>query len=345
MNRQQAFQEVFVSAFDDGKAWRDWFFNNVAVNDDEISVRLDGMGHPAGALLMQRYAFRYFGAELQSEYMSCVGTKPEARAKGVASQLITEALAEAAGRGTAVCELVPAQSHLYFFYRRFGFAGVFYVNRLRFTALHKFEGAGAPAEPTYELFNALESRLACGVVHSRRQYELVCEDIALDKGGVYAVGTPDSAAMVFAAPSGELVKVKSLLADDAALADGALALLRAAVGEKEIVVDMPPVSDSKAFLQPYGMMRIIDAGAVLGALAAAHPRLKYALRLRDRLLEANNGIFVVRDGKCVRREEFDGRLDLDVDIETLTSILFSSPSIASVFDLPSARPYMSLMLD
>lgn len=345
MNKREAFKEVFISAFNDSKLWRNWFFSNVAVNEDEISVALDGMGKPAGALLMQRYAFQYRGAELQSEYMSCVATKPEARSKGVASKLITDAITEAAGRGSAFCELIPAKPHLYYFYRRFGFAGVFYVDRQRYTALHKFTPCGTPVAPDYELFSALERRNACGVVHNASQYALVMEDIQVDGGYAFAVREGDGAAIVFAAPDEDIIKVKCLLADSPELADGAVALLRDAVGEKGIVVDMPPLTGEKAFLRPYGMLRIIDAHTVLATLASAFPRLKYAIRLHDAIIGDNNGIFNIRDGKCTHPEAYGGHVDLDVSIETLAAILFSSERMASVFDLPGRRPYMSLMLD
>ncbi len=345
MNRREAFQEVFISAFNDSKLWRNWFFRNVAVREDEISVALDGMGRPSGALLMQSYVFQFRGDEIQSEYMSCVATKPEARFKGVASKLIIDALGDAAARGSVICELIPAKPHLHYFYRRFGFAGVFYVDRQRYTALHRFTPCGTPVTPDYGLFSALERRYGCGPVHSAEQYALVMDDIQVDGGYAFAVREGDGSAIVFAAPSDDVVKVKCLFGDTSELADGALALLREAVGEKGIVVDMPPLSGNKAFLHPYGMLRIINAEALLTTLASAFPRLRYAIRLHDGIIGQNNGIFNIRDGRCSHPEAFGGHIDLDVSIETLAAILFSSGRVASVFELPGHRPYMSLMLD
>lgn len=348
MNRQEAFREVFSSAFDDSRRWRDWFFSKVAVHDDEISIALDGMGKPVGALLMQPYTFLYRDAELPTEYMSCVATKPEARSKGVASELIAKALVEAAARGSVLCELIPAHDHLYYFYRRFGYSGVFYVDRLRYTALHPFKAHGEAAEPDYELFSALERRVGCGILHSSEQYAFVLEDIAIDGGYALAVRSDEGSAIALAVPEGDAVKVKCLLADTPELADGVLAQLRELVGEKAIVTDTPPLTGDKAFLRAYGMVRILNAEALLAAVAASHSRLKYNVRVRDEIIEANNGLFALSGGKCRRVEcgaELSSEPNLDVDIVTLAAILFSSERTASIFGLPARRPNMSLMLD
>lgn len=332
------FQQIFISAFDDPEPWRRWFFDNVATDPDNIYIGVDERQRAAGALLLQPYDFLFHGSVLPSMYMSCVGTRPDSRSHGVASRLIVEALADARARGYAFCELIPAQEHLFYFYARQQFATTFYVDRRRFTAFHRFDGgAGEAVEPTYGMFSRLERNLGCGVLHSESDYANVLADMALEPGShVLAARDADgNEAMLFAVRTESAIKVKSILADTPEVAQTALAQLRRKVGEKPITVGGPAVSGKKAFLRPYGMCRILDVAAVLGALEAANPHLNATFSISDPIIRENNGLFTLGSGGEA----------LEISIGTLSSLLFSSNTIGNIFALPTRRPYMSLMLD
>lgn len=344
--KKKEFQDIFASVFADPPQWRRWFFDEVATDEKQIYIGRDATGKAIGALLMQPYAFAYEGMELPAEYMSCVATRSEARGHGVASRLIAEALADARRRGVAMCALVPAEPHLHFFYRRFGFSTVFYTDCLRFTAVHRFHSGAEVVEPAFASFSRLEKALGCGVLHSQADFGHVLADLAIDGGHAVAVRDADGAeAMLFAVAGDSVATVKALMADNEAVVDAALAELRRRVGELMFVVHTPPFSNSKAFLRPYGMLRIADPEQVLGALAAADPKLRYSVRLTDNLIHENSGIYTIRNGECRRPDGYGGHIDLEADIDTLAAILFSDPSIADIFSLPARRPYMTLMLD
>lgn len=345
--KKKDFQDIFCSAFSDSEAWRKWFFDEIVVDENEIHISRDGTGKAVGALLMQAYDFLYQGYKLPSDYMSCVATRPEARAHGVASRLIGSAMADAKMRGVALCELIPAEEHLFDFYRRFGFATVFYVDRYRYTALHTFNDEDAEFfDPDFLTFNALEHKRGCTVLHSETDFGRILADLAIDGGKAFAARMPDgTVGMAFAAEADKTIRVKSLLADTASASDAVLAAVRRHFGKMPMIVNGPPLSGEKSFLRPYGMARILDPEQVLGALAAAHPSLNIAIRLSDCILSANNGIYTVRDGQCRRPDAFGGCIDLEISVETLAALLFSSERMAAVFDIPARRPYMSLMLD
>lgn len=93
------------------------------------------------------------------------------------------------------------------------------------------------------------------------------------------------------------------------------------------------------------MVRIVNPLAVLQALAAAHPSLRYTVRLTDRLFSENDGYYTISKGNCSHSACSDRRPDLDVDVEVLASVLFSSAGAGEILDLPTSRPYMALMLD
>ena len=346
--KTKEFQEIFVSAFDDAPSWRNWFFSEVAVDESMIHLSRNQSGRAVGALLMQPYAFLYNGSDLPGEYMSCVATRPEARSHGVASHLIVEALNEAYAHGTAICSLVPAESHLFNFYRRFDFSDVFYVDRFRFAAGFRFKAPEYECIcPGYELFSRLERATGCCMLHSEKDFANILADLRIDGGSVIAVRSLDdsSQAILFAVKADGLLRVKCLMAENRYVAAAALSALCEKHKNTAMEVLAPAALDDRAFLKPYGMMRIVNVQPVLDALASAHPDLKYALKVRDGLLPENDGIYSIRDGICSRPAAFGGLLDLDIDIHTLTSLLFSSKKIASITGLPSHRPYMTLMLD
>ncbi|MDE6207117.1 MAG: GNAT family N-acetyltransferase [Muribaculaceae bacterium] len=345
--KRKAFQEIFVSSFSDPEAWRRWVFDEVVGSDEQIEVLADGQGKAVAALLRQPYAFSYFSEELPSEYISCVATRPEARGKGLASQLMVNALRGARKAGAAMCSLIPARDHLYFFYRNFGFATVFYVDREHYIAEHCFgPGSGEVVEPSYEIFHALEERLGTAVMHSVTDYAHILQDMAIDGGDcVVAARDGDNLAMLFAVSDSNSVTVKSLLANSPEVAETALCELQRRLPGRKVTVNEPPMSGVRAYLRAYGMARILDAKAFLDVLASRHKRLVYTIRLTDRLLPENSGLYHIAGGKCVRDDSNAGPYDLDVTPEVLAEILMSAPEIGSIFNLPARRPYMALMLD
>lgn len=341
---------VFRSSFPDGETWRDWFFATEPIKDENIYLSYDGT-KAASALLMQPYRFLYEDTVLNSGYISCVATMPESRSKGLSRANLCSALRDARARGYAMTELIPAEDHLYYFYSREGFATVFYVDRERYTSLHNFpEGRGALVEPCYTLFHELEVEAGCGIMHSEEDYARVLEDMRLDGGDIVLAATDDDghSAMLFATDTtGGEVLVKCLTGRSKYARRTLLCELRRRVGECAITVLRPPVSGDKALMQPYGMMRIVNPEIVLGVLAARHPSLHMNIRLTDRQLVENSGLYEIAGGECAKIDTTVAvpKLDLEISIDTLAAILFGSHDMGEIFNIPSRRPYMALMLD
>lgn len=344
MSRKADFRRLFREAFRADAAWTDWFVEKVY--DDRDALFLDVDGKAVSALLMNRYDMSFHGTSLPVAYISCVATARAERGKGMMHRLMARAITEAAGRGAAIAALIPATRFLYFFYDAFGFATVFYVDELRYTALHTFRAPDEYAEvtPSYDMLARLEAMRACAVRHSAAQYEHIITDIAFDGGIVAAVENADGdCAMAFAVPSDENILVLDLPASSPEAAEAALARVRDFAGEKPIVVRALPGEVPPA-MRARGMARIIDLEAVLSAVAQADPSMHQHIRVSDPLIPANNGIFSLAKGEC-RRVDKAARLDLDVTVDTLARILFSAPATGEIFNLPAARPFISLMLD
>ncbi len=344
--KKEKFTELFSLAFDDPAAWRDWFIGNCA--DDEY-IYLDSETPKAAAtLLMQPYSFLFHGSRLATGYISCVATHPESRSRGLATKVLKKALRDAREKGYAMCELIPAEDHLYFFYDRLNFATVFYVDREHYTSLHSFGGGkGTVTEPGFALLHGLELRQGCGIIHSEADYANILHDMELD-GGAHLIAVSDTepgAAMLFATEGKDHVTVKCLLADSEALATTALAELRRRVGEKAITVTRPPLSGSPALLRAHGMARIVNPVLLLGAMAKAYPELKIAIRITDHEIPENDGTYVIADRRCTVENDYPRKPDLDITPSVLAAILFSSHKAGEIFNIPSRRPFMALMLD
>lgn len=346
--KRDEFEKIYAAVFDDSPRWRRWFFDEVVGPDadSDIFIETDSGGRPAAAALLKPFDFQYAGTVVPSGYISCVGTRPDVRTRGLASAAVAAALDEARRRGYAFCELIPANRSLYSFYSRFGFAGVFYADEERYTSLHAFAGAEVvPEEPSFALFHSVESSVGCGVLHSEADFRHIMDDLAFESGrsAVFARAADGAAACLFASwdarRPGSTVTVRSLIAGSEAAATGALAVLRAETPGRPFTVWRPPLSGSKAHLRVRGMARIVSAQAVLGALAAAHPALSTTISLAD-----TGESYCLAAGEC-RLSPVVPRPSLDVTTPVLTSILFSSPATGNIFGLPARRPYMSLMLD
>lgn len=385
MTPREDFKKLYSLSFSDSAVWVDWMMQRVYADSDLMMLH-DERGRAVSAMLLRRYGWKMADSRLYASYVYAACTHPMARGLGHMGQLMREAIHRAADRGDAWVCLLPADTALYYYYEQFGFAKSVYVDRQRYTALHHFpvaEGYEA-VKPVYADFAALERSWGNTLLHSELDFDVVCEDILLDGGGVFAVareGKVEAMAFAVAEPQGH-VQVKALFAPGGSVspaADAVLAQVRAQFGERMIVVDTFPVAPSNLQLMPKGMMRLTDAGAVLGAIAAANPKLKRTVRVTDPLLDCVSGYYVIEGGEFIRYpldyvgesadelrepvtedDEFDNgnsrnaadsgqrrlrRADLDVSSDVLTRILCSDASIGEVMGLPTAFARMPLVLD
>lgn len=343
MNSSGEFAKILRDVFAPDPKWADWYMREVFTDDDlRISV-VDN--RPAAVMLASPYSIDFHGSRLRCDYISCVATVPSQRGKGLMRALMRDTLERMHSEQVPFAALIPASRPLYFIYDHMGFATVFYVDEERYTSLHRFATEGYTAvEPRYELFRRLEDERRGAVIHDELRFRQAVTDMELSNGCVVAVSDGASSEAIVFAEIGHEIKIHDLLATDEKAAEAALGEVRSRGGEKPFIVAAPP-SDRSTSLRAHGMIRIVSVGAVLSALAAAHPGLKMTVRVRDSFLPANNGFYVIRDGVCRSADSRPERIDLDVSVDTLAKILFSEPSIGELFDLPAARPFISLMLD
>ena len=350
-------KRLYDAAFPADREWNNWFFDRVYRDDDTLVVE-DENGAVVSSLCLHKYKFAYQDSVLPFAYISGAVTAYKSRHKGYMSALLIQALRQSYERGDALIGLIPATRRLYSLYDKFGFATVVYADIERYTAVHDFALTEdyELSEPTYEGFKTLVAQRHASVVYSEEDFENIMYDIRHDGGVVTAVNDAEGkpAAMAFATADKSEIHVKELLGEDPRASEMALGEVKNALASELPMAVWTMPSGRPSTLRARGMMRIVNAHTVLSALAGHNPDLRTTLRLTDPYIDNNNGVFQIEKGKCryfaldedLKSKIAGGlKIDLDVRIDVLTSILFSSETTGRIFNLPTCRPSMSLMLD
>lgn len=351
MKKKDAVLKLWRECFNDSDQYVDMFFSEVYRDDDALLLEQDN--RPISSMLLQRYAMNFHGVTISVSYVCGAATTRDSRDRGCMSALMREALRESYDRGDAFCTLIPANELLYHYYGHFCFSPVFYVDTERYTSAHTFRHHGVyerydalDSHEAYSFFHRMMEQRRCTVQHTEEQYRYILMDNSADAGIVAAIadGAGEPVAMAFAVPvDGEAV-VKDVLAIDEDAREAVLDEVHREFADMPVTVYGYYNSDCGE-LQPRGMARIINAGKCLSIISAAYPKMRLALRLSDPVIEENNATFIISDGTCRRDGQYTGKLDYDIDIEVLTSIIFGNDVTRRILDFPAVRPFISLMLD
>lgn len=347
--KKEKIARIFNEAFPEDSAWNQWFFAHVF--DDAQGWTLTQGGNTVSALMLMQYTLSYLGTDVPMAYIFGAATARQMRGKGYMAQLMVEALQGAYNRGDVFASLIPAHDRLYFFYDKFGFATTVFLDCERYTSVHKFvlDCDYVPAPPAYQYLMDLEQMRINGIRHTVLQYEHIIESLKMEHGDVFAVTDAKSgepAAMAFVAPNydyGE-IEVRELLAVNPRAAESVLALAIPQFREMPIVVWAQP-DGRKTSLRARAMMRLVNVSRALEIMAASAPEIDQVIRVHDNIIAANNGVFVLHRGKCQRMDATMRRITLDVNVPTLTSILFSSKHVGEVFGLNTSMASMALMME
>lgn len=350
-------KKIWTEAFDDTPEYVDMYFDRVYRDADVVATMHSG--HAVSSMLLQRYAILFHGSEMGMSYIAGAATRRQMRGKGLMQGLIAEALRVSRERGDMLCALIPASDWLYFFYEKSGFATVFYVDPQRYTSLHQFAATGATSY--HEIENVFDERVWLGfdslqrkrpgmVIHSHRDFLNILDDLRMDGGRFVVIADAEGQVVSMAwavadeSSAEGVVTVKEVLATDAESAKASLRALREHFPDRAFKVLASAQGDGRKLYQR-GMGRLVNAGAALDAIVRAYPHTRQAIRVYDPILPDNNHIYLMREGTVTVDDSYGGALDLDVDITTLTQLVFSSERIGEVTGLPAERPHISLMLD
>lgn len=350
MAYKDAIKKLWSEAFGDSREYVDMYFERVYQEEDALYILKDGKVE--SSLLLQHYGFRFHDAKLPMAYIAGAATRRASRGKGLMSDLMRTALIKARERGDMLVSLVPAHDWLYFFYDKFGLSTVFYVDPQRFTSLHIFTPQNEYysvedpySDEVWEAFERLEKARGCGVVHSRRDFLNILEDIKLAKGSFVAMRDAEGSVVSMAwATVGDLLTVTELMGTSHDSREAALARLRELWPDKAFKVLSPPLVETRRLFDR-GMARIVNVPLCLQTIAQAHPEWHCLIRVKDPIFAENSHTYKIADGKVVIADSSTANPDFDVDIKVFNEIVFSSAKMGEVLRFPSERPVMSLMLE
>lgn len=352
MNKRDEIKKLWMETFSDSPEYVDMYFSRVYRDDDALTLRRDD-NQLVSALLLQPYKLNFHGSEVGADYICGAATRRSQRGKGLMTGLIHEALAESRRRGSMMTFLIPAETHLTFYYANRGFSQVAFVKELRYTAFHPFncDGEYEPIENLYgdEVYNAFhrwETARGGSILHSQRDFLNILDDNRMDEGRVAFIkdtaGNPAGAG--FAVVRDGIVVVTDLLGEDDDARTGAMRQLRGYFSDLPFKL-LAPSGELSEGLTPRGMARIVNPLIAFEAIAAANRSLRRHIRVTDSLIPENSHIYKIDQGNATVDDNFNGNLDLDVTAEVLTAALFSSGKTGRVLGIPAERLHVSLMLD
>lgn len=358
MSKREDIMRIWQESFSDPREYVRMYFDRVYRDDEAITLE-DPSGLTVSSLLLQRYAMSYHGSTLPVGYIAGAATRRNQRGKGYMSRLMTDALRASAARGDMMCALIPARSALYYFYRRFGFSTVFYTKEQRFTSLHSFpvngtfdEDKNPSSDDIWQAFDRFQHARPCYILHSRRDLDNVRADLDYDGGDFVVINAnhedhgPHIAAMAWGVERGDLLLVTDVMGESADARTAALRALRTHHEGMPFLLYGYPDDVSGGRLMPRGMGRVVNAALMLRAVAEAHPKYHSVIRIADPLLpDINSHTYIISDGVCAVDDSFSGHPDLDITVDVLAEIAFSTPHIGDIVGFPSVRPVISLMLD
>lgn len=355
MSKKDHIRRLWVECFGDSPEYTDMYFSRVYTDDNTLTAD-DADGRIVSSVQIFDYDMTLDGHTARLCYLGGGTTARRHRGRGYMSRLMLRALDESVARGAMMCALIPAHDWLYSFFERFGFSNVYLADRQCYTSFHPFPTRHVYravddhyGPEVYESFHRYELERPGGVIHSRRDFLNVLDDLRFRPGGTFVVVGRDDvevAGMAWAVDAGGFVRVNELLGVDDDARTAALQALRKRFPDRQFTVLAPAADNTGRHLYSRGMGRLVDVKRCLDTLADAHPEWSVTIRVTDPLIERNNRIFVVADGHCTADplDAASRRLDFDVTVDVLTRIVFSSPSAGGILGFPTQRTHLSLML-
>ena len=352
---KEQIKDMWRESFAPKEGWLDMYFDNVYKPEEAVFLTAgDDDDIIASSLILQRYMYYFHQNPIPVAYVSGATTREEYRKRGYMNELMRDAMTMAYERGDALMTLIPANRSLYFYYDKLGFSTIFYVDKARYTSMHRFEYSGKyrmiEAAGNHEVFRAVDSMLREQdnvMLHTYDDFQNILRDVALDGGRALAFVDENSseiAAFALAVPGDDRLIVRELLYTNLDARNAALETLRQVYVDRPITVVSRP-GNRNIPMHARGMGRIINAKKLLEAYASRYPEIKQSIKVYDPIRPQNSHIYMIERGEVLINDGFGGKVDLDVTQEVLLSILSSEKRIGEIFNLPTARPYISMMMD
>jgi len=188
---KQQIIDLWKISFDDTDDFIRLWFDHVYKDDQTLIIRQNGQ--IVSALQILPCEMTYCGTTVPIGYICGVCTLPAERGKGYMSRLMHQAVATMQNRGYALAVLIPASPQLFDLYRRFEFADAFdySIEEIHSEKTRHCDRSEAIQEiklqriisydihlsdTIYPYYHAKQCERNCSVLHSARQFDIICRD-------------------------------------------------------------------------------------------------------------------------------------------------------------------------
>ncbi|MDR0700525.1 MAG: GNAT family N-acetyltransferase [Tannerella sp.] len=213
---------LWQETFRDSDAFVDLFFHRVFKPENTLVVKRNN--RIISALQMIPCEVKVADSILSSAYVCGVCTLPTERGKGIMHRLMADAMNVMRRKGYILSVLIPAESWLFDFYRKFG-----YIYPVSYTtefyspkdSSMSAEVSGytftlCTAENGFPYFDRKQRERRCAVLHNVYDFETILRDLICDHGSTWiALKENKPAGIAFAKlESGSMIRIKEMLYDD-----------------------------------------------------------------------------------------------------------------------------------
>lgn len=329
-------RELWDCCFDDSSEFTDLYFTSRYSEDRNIAIFQDEK--VVSALQLLPYPMTFYKNKLDSGYISGAATFPEYRSQGIMKQLLLKTFQQMQQQGTPLSTLIPAESWLFNYYEKSGYATVFYARTyllkktdFNFHPTREFT-VQIDSEYNRDVHNYIHEKLSekkVAVLHTEEDFKVILADLALVKGELVSVIKENNiTATAVVWKKGRTTYINELLADsEEAKCEILHYLFQQGADEIQITKSV-----KKEEGEPLGMLRLIDVKKVLDLYAQANPKKDICFNLTDSLIKENEGYYLIQNGVCSKEQRKEGVEEKS--LVQLTEKLFTP-----------LNPYMSLMLN
>ena len=351
-NQKQDVMHIWEKSFpDDSPKFMDMYFQRKYKKENTLLYLAENK--PVSCLQMLPYKMTFYNAICKTSYISGAATLPEYKNQGIMGKLLIDSFSEMKKRGDDFTTLIPQEPWLVNFYQKYGYTPCFEYNlnsiQIDLSATNYentiVEINDINAKEGFLYYSEYCKKQNLFVLKSYEDFLIIWEDLQLADGRIFLCLQSDRVCGIcFCCPNKEKIIVKDLIAHSENIEKQLIHAVAAKYPNKEVFIFKQTGDNYNSIT--LGMARILNVDNVLKAYADYYPHLEITLKVSDNQIAENNGVFQIKEGKCVRSK--DNNYDLSVDIALLTQLIMGFqtdklPLQYAVF--PLQHPYMSLMLD
>lgn len=225
MNKKQQLIELWRLCFDDTEDFIQLYFDRVYTEENALTIEVNGA--IVSALQMIPYTMGFCDSELTVSYIAGACTHPEHRGKGYMGELLNEAFRIMRQRNYDLTALIPANSSLFEYYRRYGYTEIFDYSLIEEELpevlipnegiqLTAIDEKSAELEKIYAYFDRKLKERACCVLHTKDDFITSVIEFRQDAGEtILAVQGGQPVGMAFLYPAIDRVYMKEFVYDNA----------------------------------------------------------------------------------------------------------------------------------